>query len=205
MRKLIVATRNKGKIREIADLLSDLDLETSSLLDYEDMPPIIEDGVTFADNAMIKARIIGCHTGCLVMGEDSGIEVDVLGGKPGVHSARFASLGKDIPDENDDDEANNDRMLSELQGVKHHQRTARYRSFIALCDGENEIGIVDGDCEGIIATERRGTNGFGYDPLFMPQGYEQTFGQLDPSVKKQLSHRAKALKKFCIMLAEYLS
>ena len=197
MKELLIATRNKGKVREIADILLPTGIKVTSLLDHADMPEIIEDGVTFRANAAKKAVVIASHTGLLVMGEDSGLEVDALDGRPGVYSARYSG-------EEATDESNNDLLLKELAGVPHEKRTARYRCAMALADKDVLVDVVEGSCEGIITTERRGTNGFGYDPLFLIPSHQKTFGELDLSVKHTMSHRANALKAFLKLLENYL-
>lgn len=189
MTELLVATRNEGKMREIRELLKEFDVEIKSLLDYADMPEIVEDGATFYDNAVKKAAEIARHTGRIVMGEDSGLEVDALDGRPGVYSARYAGEGAS-------DEDNNRKLLEELKGVPLTQRSARYRSFVALASPEDLITVVDGVCEGLIAEAPRGRNGFGYDPLFVVPPYGRTFGEMEPALKARMSHRAKALEKF---------
>ena len=198
MTELLVATKNKGKVREIADLLGLCGIKVVSLLDVENMPEIIEDGLTFRANAAKKATVIARHTGLLVMGEDSGLEVDFLGGRPGVYSARYS--GEDATDEK-----NNAKMLEELSGVPVEKRTARYRSAIALADKDMLVDVVEGACEGIITTELRGSNGFGYDPLFYIPQHEKTFGELPLSVKQTMSHRANALRQFLKLLEKYLA
>ncbi len=197
MQELLIATRNKGKVREIADLLAPTGIRVTSLLDHAGMPAIVEDGATFRANAAKKAVVIARHTGLLVMGEDSGLEVDALHGRPGVYSARYA--GARATDEN-----NNDLLLKELSHVPHAERTARYRSAIALADKDALVDVVEGSCEGIITEARRGTNGFGYDPLFLIPSYNKTFGELDLAVKQTISHRANALRKFLKLLENYL-
>lgn len=196
MSELLVATKNKGKVREIADLLAPFDIKVISLLDCGPMPEIIEDGLTFRANAAKKAVVIAQHTGRVVMGEDSGLEVDALSGRPGVYSARYAG-------ETADDEQNNSKLLTELSGLPDDKRTARYRSAIALADKDQLVDVVEGSCEGIIATERRGTNGFGYDPLFIIPSHQKTFGELPLSVKQTMSHRANALRLFLKLLERY--
>ena len=197
MKELLIATRNKGKVREIADLLSSCGIKVTSLLDHADMPDIVEDGVTFRANAAKKAVVIARHTGLAVMGEDSGLEVDALDGRPGVYSARYS--GEDVTDA-----SNNALLLKELAGVPHEKRTARYRSAIALADKDSLIDVVEGSCEGIITTELRGSNGFGYDPLFLIPARQRTFGELDLAVKQTMSHRAMALRAFLKLLENYL-
>ena len=188
MRELIVATKNQGKLREIRELLKDLPIKVTSLADYPDTPEIIEDGETFAANAIKKAVTIGRHTRKLILGEDSGLEVKALGNRPGVYSARFSGP-------NATDQKNNRKLIRSLKGVPARQRGARYRCFAALSDGERLIGVVDGSCAGYITEKARGTNGFGYDPYFMIARYKKTFGELPLDVKAQISHRARALKK----------
>lgn len=189
MNELLVATRNKGKMREIRELLKDLKLTITSLDDFPDMPEIVEDGATFEANAIKKALTIAQHTGKLTMGEDSGLEVAALDNRPGIYSARFAG-------EKATDEANNQKLLTELKAVPMPKRQARYRCCVALANPKEVIAVVDGSCAGLIATEPSGQNGFGYDPLFFLPQYNQTFGTLDPAIKSKISHRAEALRKF---------
>jgi XTP/dITP diphosphohydrolase len=186
MKELLVATKNQGKLREIRELLADMDIRVTSLKDYEGMPTIVEDGKTFEDNALKKALTIARRTHQLVLGEDSGIEVAALGNQPGVYSARFAG-------DQATDQDNNAKLLKMLQGVPLAQRQARYRCFAALAKGDKVLGVVNGICDGVITEDYRGTNGFGYDPLFLIPQYQKTFGELDPSIKAQISHRARAL------------
>jgi XTP/dITP diphosphohydrolase len=197
MREILIATKNKGKVREIADILTPLDFRVTSLLDHTGMPEIIEDAPTFRGNAAKKAVVIARHTGVLVMGEDSGLEVDALGGRPGVYSARYSG-------EKATDESNNELLLKELSDVPFERRMARYRCAIALADKDSLVDVVEGACEGIITSERRGTNGFGYDPLFLIPARQKTFGELDLEVKQTMSHRAVALRKFLKLLENYL-
>lgn len=197
MKELLVATRNAGKIRELKLLLKDYPVKVTSLLDYPDMPEIIEDGDTFEANACKKAQVIAKHTGRMVMGEDSGLEVRALDDRPGVYSARYAG-------DKATDEDNNNKLLKELKGVPMSRRDACYRSYIALADPKKVIGVVNGSCHGFIAEVPRGTNGFGYDPLFIVPKYHKTFGQLNPSIKAEVSHRAWALKKFLLEFGDYL-
>jgi XTP/dITP diphosphohydrolase len=196
-KELLVATRNGGKVRELQEMLNDYGIKVTSLWDYPDMPEIIEDGKTFEENAAKKALVIAKHTGRLVMGEDSGLEVKALGFRPGIYSARYA--GEDATDED-----NNKKLLEELKNVPRLKRQARYRSYIALANPKGVIGVVDGKCNGLIALKPQGTNGFGYDPLFFIPAYNKTFGQLDPAIKAKISHRARALWKFKKAFGSYL-
>lgn len=197
MRELIVATKNSGKLREIKELLKDLDLKITSLLEYPHLPPIVEDGKTFRSNAVKKALTIARLTGQLVLGEDSGLQVSILHNEPGVFSSRFS--GK-----NADDKKNNRKLLRLLNGIPLDKRQARYRCLAVLADGEHLVKIVSGTCRGLIAQKPSGTNGFGYDPLFLIPEYNKTFGELDPSIKALISHRARAFKKMKQFLREYL-
>lgn len=200
MKELVVATTNLGKLREIKDLLQGYDLKITSLADYPEAPEIVEDGKTFRENAYKKAATIAAYTGKLTMGEDSGLEVKALGNRPGVYSARYSG-------EHATDKKNNLKLLRELRGVPLEQRDAQYRCYIALVDGSSQsqekVTYVHGTCKGKIALRSKGKNGFGYDPLFYIPKYEATFGVLDPSIKRQMSHRAKALLKVKKDLQEY--
>lgn len=198
MTELVIATKNKGKVRELADLLSPMGIRVLSLADIPNPPEIVEDGLTFLANAAKKAVTLATMLKKPVMGEDSGLEVDALGGRPGVHSARYSDPGAT-------DERNNDKLLQELSGIPFEKRSARYRSAIAFADQNGLIDVVEGSCEGLIATERRGTNGFGYDPLFLIPRHQKTFGELPLEVKQTMSHRAEAFRKFLKLLEKYLA
>lgn len=197
MRELLIATRNKGKVREIKDLLKDFKLKITSLDDYKSMPQIEEDGKTFQANAIKKAVTISMYTKKLTLGEDSGLEVKALGNRPGVYSARYAGL-------NATDKKNNAKLLRELKGVSLNKRQARYRCAAALSDGKKIIAVVIGSCPGIITTRSKGKNGFGYDPLFLILRYNKTFGELPLDVKSKMSHRFRAFKKLKQVLKSYL-
>ncbi len=198
MIELIIATTNQGKLREIKDLWKDFDIQVTSLADYPDAPKVEEDGKNFAQNALKKAAAIAFYTKKLTLGEDSGIEVKALGNRPGIYSARFAGNGAT-------DKKNNAKLLRELRGVPLKKRQARYRCFAALVDGRRVIDVVSGSCSGVIALKGKGRNGFGYDPLFLIPRYNKTFGELDPAVKAQISHRARALRKVKNVLKKYLN
>ena len=194
MKELIVASRNKGKVREIMELLAGLPYKVSSLLDYPHIPEIIEDGKTYRANALKKARAVALATGKMAMSDDSGIEVKALGNAPGIYSARFAGEGAS-------EKARNQKLFAMLKNVPMAKRQARYRCVIALVDAKGqELGVVQGTCGGYIATSEQGTNGFGFDPLFLLKRYNKTFGQLPPELKAKISHRARALKKFRLLL-----
>jgi XTP/dITP diphosphohydrolase len=187
MRKIIVGTRNAGKIREIQTALADLPFVVTGLPD-KDIPEVEETGTTFQENAIIKARYYCQCTGEYCLADDSGLEVDALGGAPGVHSARYSG-------ENASDAGNNAKILAALQETPQRERTARFRSVLALAGPDGSLLLTDGVCEGLILVEARGTGGFGYDPLFEIVEYHNTFGVLSPVVKACLSHRARAARQ----------
>ena len=197
MIELVVATKNQGKMREIRDLLKDFKIKVTSLADYPDAPEIVEDGTTFAQNALKKAATIALYTKKLTLGEDSGLEVKALSNRPGVYSARYSGEGATDP-------KNNRKLLRELKKVPLKKRQARYRCCAALVDGKKIIDVVSGSCNGLIALKSCGKNGFGYDPLFLIPQYNKTFGQLSLAIKATLSHRAKAMKKVKKILEDYL-
>jgi XTP/dITP diphosphohydrolase len=196
--ELLVATKNKGKLREIRELLKDLDLNVTSLEDYADLPEIIEDGKTFTANAIKKAATIAMYTKTLTLGEDSGLEVTALGNKPGVYSSRFSGEGAT-------DKKNNAKLLRMLKKVPMKKRQARYRCCAALADARGLVAVLSGSCSGVIAARAKGNNGFGYDPLFFIPRLKKTFGELDLSVKGTISHRARAMKKVKQTLRKYLA
>ncbi len=189
MKELIVASRNKGKVNEIKELLADLPVRVTSLLDYPKLPDVVEDGKTYKANALKKAVAVAKATGIMTIADDSGIEVAALGNKPGIYSSRFAGEGASEKDRNR-------KLFEMLQGMPMSKRRARYRCVIALVDDKgNEISIAQGTCGGYITTRERGNNGFGFDPLFLLKRYGKTFGELAPSLKAKISHRARALAK----------
>lgn len=196
MKELLVATRNRKKLQEIKELLSECNLNVTSLFDYPDCPIIEEDGKTFEQNAIKKAATIALYTKKLTMGEDSGLEVKALGNKPGIYSSRYSGVGAT-------DKKNNAKLLRALKGIPLKKRTARYRCAIALVDAKGIIDVVQARCGGVIDLRSKGKNGFGYDPVFLIPKYQKTFGELDPALKAKISHRARALKKFRKSVQEY--
>jgi len=184
--KLVIATRNAHKLEEIHDIFDFQNLEVLSAFDFPHVPDVVEDGETLEANAVKKAVEIARATGCWALADDSGLEVDALDGAPGVYSARYAGEHCSYAD-------NNAKLLEELAGKT--DRSARFRTVIALSNPEGNAKTVSGECPGVIIGELRGTNGFGYDPLFVPDGYSETFAELDSSVKNRISHRANALHK----------
>ena len=184
--KLVIASKNRDKIREIAEIFRVPGIELISAADIEDLPDVIEDSSTFQGNAVKKALTLALATGEWTMADDSGLEVDALDGAPGVHSARYAG-------EMSDSVANNKKLLEELEDKS--SRTARFRCVIALCSPKGMAQTVEGVCEGEIISEPRGSNGFGYDPLFVPTGFRDTFAELVSEIKNKISHRAMALTR----------
>ena len=189
--KIIAATHNKKKAAEMKRILSDIGIADVMTLDEAGITEDVEEtGTTFAENALIKARAAFAATGLPSVADDSGLSVDVLGGAPGVYSARYASADG----ENASDEANLDKLLENMKGVPDGERTARFVSAIAFVDGVHEDICVLGKVEGIITGERRGDGGFGYDPVFFYAPYGRTFGELSDSEKNEVSHRGAALR-----------
>ena len=189
MASLVIATGNQGKFSEIRQILSDLPLRFLSLQDFRDIRAIEETGLTCADNAILKATSYALQTGHLTLADDSGLEVDALEGRPGVRSARYAGA------ETTDDERIS-KLLAELADIPTHRRGARFVAAIAIADKYGTIqNLSTAKCEGSIALSARGNKGFGYDPIFIPRGFELTFGELESRTKNQISHRALALVK----------
>jgi XTP/dITP diphosphohydrolase len=186
---LVVGTRNAKKLQEIREILGDLGPELRDLSAYPGTPEVVEDGTTFEENARKKAVELARSLGEWVLGEDSGLVVPALNGRPGVYSARYA--GKQ-----GDDAANNARLLAELAPLPDDRRAAYYVCTAALADPQGEVrAVVEGRCHGVILRELRGSGGFGYDPLFLIPEYHRTFGELSARVKHALSHRARALEQ----------
>ncbi|KUG04504.1 nucleoside 5-triphosphatase rdgb (dhaptp, ditp, xtp-specific) [hydrocarbon metagenome] len=194
---ILLATRNIKKKIELQQLLEESNIKILTLDDIKDMPEVVEDGLSFAENAIKKARETAAISGYPCLADDSGLVVDALGGEPGVFSARFA--GDDA-----DDEKNNEKLLEMMQNVGPDQRTARFICVIAVSSPDGEVETVSGVCEGRIAFKPDGVGGFGYDPLFVPQGYDQTFAELSPQIKNSISHRGRALEKCKPLLMKYL-
>ena len=188
MNKIVVGTRNAGKIREIQRALADCPFEIVGLPD-DGIPDVEETGVTFQENAILKARQYCQSTGEYCLADDSGLEVDALGGEPGVYSARYAGEGASDTD-------NNQKLLKALQQVPPAKRTARFRSVLALAGPDGSLLLTEGACEGIILADARGTGGFGYDPLFFMPDHEKTLAEMTVEEKNRISHRGNALKAF---------
>ena len=196
MKELLVATGNKGKLRELELLLHGSVERIRSLADFPELPAVEEDGGTFVENAIKKARSVAVATGLPVLADDSGLVVDLLGGRPGVHSARFAG-------ETATDNENNARLLRELAGVPVESRGAAFRCVLALCLPDGSCDTFDGELRGVILETPRGTEGFGYDPLFLVPEYGQTLAELPLAIKNRISHRGKALLRLKEFLAAH--
>jgi len=204
MRDILIATNNPGKAREMSEILCETDSPTSqlvrwrSLSEFTGWPEPVEDGQTFTANAEIKARHYARLSGLWTIADDSGLEVDALGGEPGVRSSRYAG-------EPPDADANNALLVKRLAQVPADRRSARFRCVALLSDGEKTLASAQGSVEGKIVDRPRGTNGFGYDPHFMVQGTEMTAAQMAPEQKHALSHRGRALRKLRKKLLELLT
>ncbi len=192
MKNLVIATNNRHKVKELRSLMSDLPLEILALYELPNPPDLIEDGHTFGENALKKARLVFERTKIATLADDSGLEVFYLNRRPGVRSARYAG-------EKATDDENNLKLLWEMKGVAPRRRRAQFRATIAvISDGISEV--VEGVCLGKLAESPRGTNGFGYDPIFIPDGFDRTYAQLSDDEKNQISHRAQAVKKITDVL-----
>ena len=201
MARLVFATRSAGKLAELRALTADLGLDVLGVGELDGVPDVDEDGATFRDNAVKKAIEVSRATRLPALADDSGLEVDALGGEPGVQSARFAGV-------HGDDEANNRKLLEKLAGVAKEQRAGRFRCVLALADVNGRLGerviTVDGVCEGWILDAPRGNGGFGYDPLFFAPELGMTFAEAGVGPKSDLSHRARAMKAMKPRLLAYL-
>lgn len=188
MRKIVLASRNKGKIQEIRELLAGLPLEVTGLDAYPDAPEVAETGTTFLENALLKAKAIGEFTGQLSLADDSGLEVDCLHGEPGVYSARYGEPGWN-------DRRRYEYLLQNLAGIPGNERSARFRSVVAVYDPDSGKVITgEGKVEGMILTEPRGTNGFGYDPVFFIPDKGRAMAELSDMEKNAISHRGEAIR-----------
>lgn len=194
---LLIATNNTGKLNEFAGLLTGLPIHLLSLAEFENIGEIEETGVTFEENAALKACGYALRAGMWALADDSGLEVEALGGRPGVYSARYAGRTSGY-------EQKIAALLNELNETGDADRRARFVSVIAIADEQGDIKfLAEGICEGTIASAPLGENGFGYDPIFIPDGFGQTFGELSAGVKDQISHRARATAKIIRYLRDF--
>ena len=195
--RLVLATHNEHKVEEISGILSGLDVEIVSFRDIEGLPDVVEDGVTLDENAAKKAVEVAAATGLPALADDTGLEVEALNGAPGVYSARYAGPECDY-------DANNTKLLRELAGVKAPARRAAFRCVVALATPDGLVGTVEGKTSGVIIEERRGGAGFGYDPLFLPDGHDRTYAEMDAAEKNAISHRGRAVRAARVLVERLL-
>ncbi|MED2972974.1 MULTISPECIES: XTP/dITP diphosphatase [unclassified Fictibacillus] len=188
MKKVLIATKNEGKVKEFTFMFSEMGLEVTSLLDVENTPDVEETGTTFAENAALKAEEISELYNIPVIADDSGLVIDALDGRPGVFSARYAGIEKD-------DNKNMDKVLDEMRSVPPEERSARFVCALAVASPGRETLIVEGHCEGEIGYKKTGSNGFGYDPIFVVGHTSSTMAELTKEEKNKISHRANAMAK----------
>ncbi|MCM3017747.1 XTP/dITP diphosphatase [Priestia megaterium] len=193
MREIIIATKNAGKVKDFETLFSPKGFKVKSLLDFPEIEDVEETGVTFAENATLKAEAISSALNKPVIADDSGLAIDALNGEPGVYSARYAG-------ENKDDNANIEKVLQKLNDVPFEKRTARFHCALAIAVPGKRAEIVEGTCEGHILEEKRGENGFGYDPIFFVEKWRCSMAELTKEQKNQISHRANALKRLAPLI-----
>ena len=188
MKEIVIATKNPDKKRELANLLKGIGIKVISLDKYPGSPAAREGNTSFRENAIRKAMAVSKFTQKAAIADDSGLETEALGGRPGIRSSRFAGSGATYAQ-------NNRKLLKMLKGTKMKERGAQFRCVVAVCDYPRVIGVVEGKIQGMIALTPKGKSGFGYDPVFVVPGYKKTFAQLGPKIKNRISHRAQALKK----------
>ena len=188
MKSVLIATKNKGKIKEFERFFSKFGYQVQSLLDYDKTMEIEETGTTFEENALIKARTLAKLTKQDVISDDSGLEVSILDGEPGIYSARYSGIDHD-------DEANNSKLMKKLENTPIEKRGAQFVCALAFVTKDLKETVVRGTCQGVIAFRKQGNNGFGYDPLFYIPRLDKTLAQLTPSEKEAISHRGDALKQ----------
>ena len=197
-RKLVISTGNQNKVNEIREILKDLPIEVISKRDIGlgDMD-VVENGKTLEENSMLKAKALANKTNYMVMADDSGLFVDKLNGEPGIYSSRYGG-------EEGNDQKNNNKLLKELESISIEDRKAKFISVIVLITESGQVISVEGQCKGTIGFQAVGSNGFGYDPLFTPEGFKKTFGELDENIKNEISHRSKALEKLKVELEKII-
>ncbi len=186
--RIVFATKNEGKVKEITEMLASMDIELVSLNHFESLPEIVEDGQTYLENALKKAKIISEFTGETVLADDSGLQVEALGGEPGVYSARYAGEGAT-------DEENNAKLLAKLKDVPEEKRNASFFCALVLYRKDGQYSSFEGEWQGRIIDERRGANGFGYDPIFLATPLNKTAAELPSEIKNKVSHRGQAFEK----------
>ena len=194
--QLLVATRNKDKLKEIRTLLADLGFDILSAAEVPNLKEVVEDASTVRDNAVKKAQETAAATKMLTLADDTGLEVEALNGEPGVRSARYAGEGVTYHE-------NNKKLLERLQSIPREKRAASFRCVVAIADANGIVEVVEGICNGSITELETGGNGFGYDPVFLPDGQVKTFAEMPLEKKNRISHRAKALQKAWAVLSKY--
>ena len=197
MKEVIIATKNSGKAREFEHIFASRGIEVKTLLDFPEIPEVEETGTTFEENATLKAEVVSKALNKMVIGDDSGLIVDALEGRPGIYSARYAGEPKN-------DQNNTEKVLAELKNVPEENRTARFYCALAVAVPGQKTLTVSGTCEGRILNEPRGANGFGYDPVFYVPEKGLAMAELSADVKNKISHRANALKKLDVLLDSIL-
>lgn len=196
MKRVLIATSNAGKVRDLAGAAARYGITVEVIPNFSSLPPVIEDGATFEANARKKAEVYSRSApGEIVIADDSGLEVDALGGDPGVHSARYAADDTRVAESNTDDDANNAKLIREIQRVPPEKRTGRFVCWIAAARDGKTLAVFEGKAEGMILECPQGHNGFGYDPLFFFPPIQKTFAELTPEEKAQYSHRGAAFRK----------
>jgi XTP/dITP diphosphohydrolase len=197
MRRILIATSNPGKLRDFAGAAAGHGVEIAGIPGFASLPSVVEDGLTFEENARKKAEQYSRSVpGEIVVADDSGLEIDALKGAPGVHSARYAADQPHLASENTDDESNNARVLREMRGVATEKRTARFVCVLTAARDGKTLAMFRGTAEGMILDSPRGTNGFGYDPLFYFPEIQKTFAELSAEEKARYSHRGAAFRQF---------
>jgi XTP/dITP diphosphohydrolase len=197
IRRILIATSNPGKLRDFAGAARAYGIEIACLPNFSSLPAVVEDSLTFEANACKKAEHYSRYVpGEIVLADDSGLQVDALGGGPGVHSARYAADAPHLVENNTDDQANNARLIRELRGIPPEKRTGRFICVIVAARDGQTLAEFRGAVEGIILDAPRGSNGFGYDPLFYFPPIQKAFAELTPEEKAQFSHRGAAFRKF---------
>ncbi len=196
MKHILVATSNPGKLRDFAGAALSYEVEILPVPNFSSLPAVIEDGATFEANARKKAEAYSRYVEGIVIADDSGLEVDALGGAPGVHSARYAAVDPAGSEANTDDEANNAKVIREIRRVPVEERTGRFVCWIAAARDGRTLAAFKGKAEGMILDAPRGSNGFGYDPLFFFPSIDKTFAELSAEEKAKYSHRGAAFRKF---------
>jgi XTP/dITP diphosphohydrolase len=196
--KIVFASGNEGKVREIREMLEGMGIELVSLSNYADVPEIVEDGKSFLENALKKAKIVSEYTGETVLADDSGLQIEVLGGEPGIYSSRYAG-------EKATDEENNTKLLTKLKNISQEKRTAFFVCVLVLYQRDGSYDYFEGKWNGQIIDERRGNNGFGYDPIFWVPELKMTAAELPAEIKNKISHRGQAVAQLKKSLVEKLN